>query len=147
MTDTAYGKPFLYIDGEFIEGGDRQHQDIINPANGAATAPAVANNYAAQLGYESSAMAVSPINGLLYMIERTTSTLPRAMRPSRMRASASSRLWQITAGPWKVMRRASVPPMRAMPEPGSRLPRTNTSEGLDETGLSSDWMMPPAGTA
>lgn len=34
MTDTAYGKPFLYIDGEFIEGGDRQHQDIINPANG-----------------------------------------------------------------------------------------------------------------
>lgn len=35
MTNTAYGKPFLYIDGEFIEGGDRIHQDIVNPANGA----------------------------------------------------------------------------------------------------------------
>lgn len=58
-------------------GISRTQTFIINPANGAATAPAVANNYAAQLGYESSAMAVSPINGLLYMIERTTSTLPR----------------------------------------------------------------------
>jgi uncharacterized repeat protein (TIGR01451 family) len=58
-------------------GISRTQTFIINPATGAATAPAVSNNYAAQVGYESSAMAVSPINGLLYMIERTTSTLPR----------------------------------------------------------------------
>lgn len=50
---------------------------IINPTTGVATAPAVPNNYAAQIGYQSSAMAVSPINGQLYLIERTTSTLPR----------------------------------------------------------------------
>lgn len=58
-------------------GISRTQTFIINPTNGAATAPAVANNYAAQVGYESSAMAVSPINGLLYMIERTTGTSPR----------------------------------------------------------------------
>lgn len=34
MNDSAYDKPFIYIDGEFIEGGDRPHQDIVNPANG-----------------------------------------------------------------------------------------------------------------
>lgn len=58
-------------------GISRTQTFIINPTTGAATAPAVANNYAAQVGYESSAMAVSPINGLLYMIERTTGTSPR----------------------------------------------------------------------
>ena len=34
MTDTAYGPSYLYIDGEFITGGDRRHQDIVNPATG-----------------------------------------------------------------------------------------------------------------
>ena len=58
-------------------GISRTQTFIINPNTGAATAPGVANNYAAQVGYESSAMAVSPLNGLLYMVERTTSTLPR----------------------------------------------------------------------
>lgn len=58
-------------------GISRTQTFIINPTTGAATAPAVANNYAAQVGYESSAMAVSPINGLLYLIERTASTSPR----------------------------------------------------------------------
>lgn len=50
---------------------------IINPSTGAATTPAVASNYEVQLGYGSSAMAVSPVNGLLYMIERTAGTTPR----------------------------------------------------------------------
>lgn len=58
-------------------GISRTQTFIINPNTGAATAPAVANNYAAQVGYESSAMAVSPINGLLYLIERTAGTSPR----------------------------------------------------------------------
>jgi uncharacterized repeat protein (TIGR01451 family) len=58
-------------------GISRTQTFVINPATGAATAPGVANNYAAQVGYESSAMAVSPINGLLYVIERTASTTPR----------------------------------------------------------------------
>lgn len=34
MSNTDYTPPFLYIDGEFIEGGDRVRQDIVNPANG-----------------------------------------------------------------------------------------------------------------
>ena len=34
MSNTNYTAPFLYIDGEFIEGGDRPRQDIVNPANG-----------------------------------------------------------------------------------------------------------------
>lgn len=58
-------------------GISRTQTFIINPNTGAATAPAVASNYATQVGYESSAMAVSPINGLLYMIERTAGTSPR----------------------------------------------------------------------
>lgn len=58
-------------------GISRTQTFIINPSSGIATAPAVANNYAAQVGFESSAMAVSPLNGLLYMIERTTGTNPR----------------------------------------------------------------------
>ncbi len=35
MTQTAYDAAFLFIDGEFIEGGDRPRQDIVNPATGA----------------------------------------------------------------------------------------------------------------
>ncbi len=58
-------------------GISRTQTYIINPNTGVTTLPAVAGNYAAQVGYESSAMAVSPLNGLLYMVERTTSTLPR----------------------------------------------------------------------
>lgn len=58
-------------------GISRTQTFIINPNTGVATAPAVNNNYSAGLGYESSAMAVSPLNGLLYMIERTTNTTPR----------------------------------------------------------------------
>lgn len=58
-------------------GISRTQTFIINPNTGVATAPGVANNYAAQVGYESSAMAVSPLNGLLYMIERTAGTSPR----------------------------------------------------------------------
>lgn len=58
-------------------GISRTQTFIINPTTGVATAPAVNNNYAGQLGYESSAMAVSPINGLMYLVERTTGTQPR----------------------------------------------------------------------
>jgi uncharacterized repeat protein (TIGR01451 family) len=58
-------------------GISRTQTFIINPTTGVATAPTVANNFTAQLGYESSAMAVSPLNGLLYVIERTTSVNPR----------------------------------------------------------------------
>jgi uncharacterized repeat protein (TIGR01451 family) len=58
-------------------GISRTQTFIINPNTGVATAPGVANNYAAQLGYESSAMAVSPLNGLLYLIERVGTTTPR----------------------------------------------------------------------
>ncbi len=58
-------------------GISRTETFIINPTTGAATAPAVNNDYAAAVGYESSAMAVSTINGLLYMIERTGGTTPR----------------------------------------------------------------------
>ena len=50
---------------------------IINPSTGVATAPAVASDYAAQLGYGSSALGVSPVDGLVYFVERTTSTTPR----------------------------------------------------------------------
>lgn len=58
-------------------GISRTQTFVINPNTGAATAPGVADNYAAQVGYESSAMAVSPLNGLLYLIERTTGTNPQ----------------------------------------------------------------------
>lgn len=93
MVSTHSGRPFgsfvrwllgsvlLVVAGlaqaQVAYGISRTQTFIINPTTGAATAPAVPNNYAAQLGYESSAMAVSPINGQLYLIERTTSTLPR----------------------------------------------------------------------
>jgi acyl-CoA reductase-like NAD-dependent aldehyde dehydrogenase len=33
MTNNSYDKLFLYIDREFIEGNDRKHKDIVNPAN------------------------------------------------------------------------------------------------------------------
>lgn len=65
------------VHAQIAYGISRTQTFIINPVTGAATAPAVPNNYSAQVGYESSAMAVSPINGLLYMIERTTSATPR----------------------------------------------------------------------
>ncbi len=61
-------------------GISRTQTFVINPTTGAATTPVTApsgNNYAAQVGYESSAMAVSPLNGLLYMVERTAATTPR----------------------------------------------------------------------
>lgn len=60
-------------------GISRTQTFVINQTTGVATTPVTApsgNNYAAQIGYESSAMAVSPLNGLLYMVERT-STTPR----------------------------------------------------------------------
>lgn len=66
-----------FAQAQVAYGISRTQTFIINPNTGAATAPAVSNNYAAQLGYESSAMAVSPINGLLYLVERTTGTSPR----------------------------------------------------------------------
>jgi uncharacterized repeat protein (TIGR01451 family) len=58
-------------------GISRTNVFVINQATGVATAPAVPGNFTAQVGYESSAMAVSPINGLLYVVERTTGTAPR----------------------------------------------------------------------
>ena len=61
-------------------GISRTQTFVINPATGAATTPITSpngNNYAAQVGYESSALAVSPLNGLLYVIERTATTTPR----------------------------------------------------------------------
>lgn len=59
---------------QVVYGISRTNTYVINPNTGVATAP---SNYAAQVGYESSAMAVSPLNGLLYMVERTTGTSPR----------------------------------------------------------------------
>lgn len=66
-----------FAQAQVAYGISRTQTFVINPNTGAATAPAVANNYAAQVGYESSAMAVSPLNGLMYLIERTTGTSPR----------------------------------------------------------------------
>ena len=50
---------------------------IINPSTGIATTPTVASDYGTQLGYTSSAIAVSPIDGQVYVIERTATTTPR----------------------------------------------------------------------
>ena len=50
---------------------------IIDPSTGVATTPTVATDYSPQLGWGSSAMGVSPIDGLVYFIERTASTTPR----------------------------------------------------------------------
>lgn len=34
LGDAAYEQLCLYIDGEFIAGGGRKEQDVVNPANG-----------------------------------------------------------------------------------------------------------------
>lgn len=71
---------FGHANAQIAYGISRTQTFVINPTTGAATTPVTSpngNNYAAQVGYESSAMAVSPLNGFLYMIERTTTTTPR----------------------------------------------------------------------
>lgn len=74
----------LVVSGHAISqtayGISRTQTFVIDQTTGAATTPVTTpngNNYAAQIGYESSALAVSPINGLLYMVERTATTTPR----------------------------------------------------------------------
>jgi uncharacterized repeat protein (TIGR01451 family) len=66
-----------FVQAQTTYGISRTATFIIDPLTGAATAPP-SNNFGTPLGYESSAMAVSPLNGLLYVIERTGATnLPR----------------------------------------------------------------------
>ena len=69
-----------FVSAQTAYGISRTQTFVINPTTGVATTPVTApsgNNYAAQVGYESSAMAVSPLNGLLYVVERTATTTPR----------------------------------------------------------------------
>jgi uncharacterized repeat protein (TIGR01451 family) len=69
-----------HVDAQTAYGISRTQTFVINQTTGVATTPVTSpngNDYAAQIGYESSAMAVSPLNGLLYMIERTATTTPR----------------------------------------------------------------------
>lgn len=59
-------------------GISRTFTYIVNPSTGVFTTPTVANDFATPLGYQASAMAVSPWNGLLYVVERTAgSNTPR----------------------------------------------------------------------
>ena len=70
---------FGHANAQTAYGISRTQTFVINPTTGVATTPVTSpsgNNFAAQVGYESSAMAVSPLNGLLYIIERTTPVAP-----------------------------------------------------------------------
>ena len=57
----------------FDSAGLRTAVFVINPATGLATTPAVPNG----ISFESSAIGVSPINGLVYFVERTGVATPR----------------------------------------------------------------------